>query len=129
MRCSCCHAKLDRNDSSWRFGGSEWEHRCEKNIPQAGHFKAEPEPGELLIWHNGYEWVAAYDVEQAKKLVAEMCGDDDPDILEGDGWHVWPKTTIHWSEECGVKESREITVEELLAEFGNKPSYLGSSEC
>ena len=42
-RCTCCKEECDAflMGSSWRWEGSWFGHKCDKNIPQAGHFKCE----------------------------------------------------------------------------------------
>jgi protein gp37 len=39
-RCSSCNAPINKNDSSWRWNGICWEHKCPGNHPQVGHFAA-----------------------------------------------------------------------------------------
>lgn len=38
-RCSACGAELPNapGDSSWRWAGDRWEHKCPASDPQAGH--------------------------------------------------------------------------------------------
>lgn len=39
-QCSACNAELVVADSSWRWEGKKWAHKCPDAIPQAGHFEA-----------------------------------------------------------------------------------------
>lgn len=41
IRCSCCKRPYDFQDTSWRWNGVAWEHKCTGNHPQAGYFQAE----------------------------------------------------------------------------------------
>jgi len=41
LRCSCCKARCEPRDPSWRFNGRDWEHQCPGNHPQCGYFVAE----------------------------------------------------------------------------------------
>lgn len=40
--CNCCGSYLSGNDSSWRWNGSDWEHKCPCAHPQAGHCSMRP---------------------------------------------------------------------------------------
>jgi len=46
-RCSSCNAPINKNDSSWRWNGICWGHKCPDNPPQSGYFAA----------YAGVDWV------------------------------------------------------------------------
>lgn len=83
---------------------------------------------DLHIWFNGYDFVIADSIDDARAVCREQHGQDmDPEDIDAEGWRMWPDDKPV-TERGGEVDLPDVTrpARELVAERGR--CYMGSTE-